>query len=69
MTWTVVSFSSFSSFSSLCLFFPTLFSYVSVFSFCFSRCCCRLGEQWQLAVVMMAERRWLFPEVAGSVLL
>jgi len=66
MAWTVVSFSSFSS---LCFFSSTLFPSVSVFSFYFSRCCCRLREWWQLEGVMMTWRRWLFPAVAGSVLL
>jgi hypothetical protein len=50
-------------------FSSTLFPSVSVFSFYFSWCCCRLREWWQLEVVMMTERRWLFPTVAGSVLL
>uniref|UniRef100_A0A2K1Y737 Uncharacterized protein n=1 Tax=Populus trichocarpa TaxID=3694 RepID=A0A2K1Y737_POPTR len=45
--------------SSLC-FFSTLFPSVSVFSFYFSWCCCRLREWWQLEVVMMvANRGWL----------
>jgi len=38
MAWTVVGFSS----SSCLCFFPSLFSSVSVFFFCFSRCCCRV---------------------------
>ena len=34
-------------------FFPSaLFSSVSVCSFCFSRCCCRRGRQWQPVVMM-----------------
>jgi hypothetical protein len=50
-------------------FFPSaLFSSVSVCSFCFSRCCCRRGRQWQpvvmmnfalfLVVLLRVGRRW-----------
>ena len=56
MTGRVVGLSSFL----LCVFFSTLFPSVSVFSFYFSWCCCRLREWWQLEVVMMvANRGWL----------
>jgi len=51
----------------LCVFSSALLSSVSVSFFCFSRYCWRLGGQWQLVVMMMAERRWLFSAVVGSV--
>jgi hypothetical protein len=54
MAWTVVGFSSSSS---LCFFFPSLFSSVSVFFFCFSRCCCRVccgGGCWSVELLWEA---------------
>jgi len=53
VAWTVVDLSS----SSSLRFSSALFSSVSVSSFCFSRGCCRLGGQWQLAVMRVAVER------------
>jgi len=43
--------------SSSLRFSSALFASVSVSSFCFSRGCCRLGGQWQLAVMLVAVER------------
>jgi hypothetical protein len=53
VAWVVVGLSSFSS---LC-FSSAVFSSIYVSSFCFSRCCCLLGGQWQLAMMLVVVER------------
>jgi len=53
VAWAVVGLSSFSSLR----FSSALFSSVSLFSFCFSRCCCLLGGRWQLEMMLGAVER------------
>ena len=53
VAWTVVGLSS----SSSLRFSSTMFASVFVSSFCFSRGCCRLRGQWQLAVMLVEVER------------